>query len=70
MPEVAVCTENFIIPAPCAEILFDSEKMHYTPEYLCQHLSVFFPLQILPLIRNIAVLDLNQLESDQSDAVR
>jgi hypothetical protein len=69
MPEVAICIENIVIPALGAWYLFQGESVEYPPEYLIQHLSVCFPLLIQPLLRNIAVLDRNQQESDECDAV-
>jgi len=70
MPEVAICTENVVIPALGTGILFKGERLEYPPEYLVQHLSVCMPLLINPLLRNIAVLDRNRQESDHYDAVR
>jgi hypothetical protein len=56
-PEVAICTENLVIPARSAGILFKGEWVEYQPEYFVQHLSVCLPLLIQPFLRNIAVLD-------------
>jgi hypothetical protein len=42
MSEVAICTENFVIPALCTGILFESSTLKYQPEYFLQHLSVCF----------------------------
>jgi len=70
MPEVAICTENVVIPALGAGIVFKGERLEYPPEYLIHHLSVCMPLLIEPFLRNIAVLDRNGQESDQYDAVR
>jgi hypothetical protein len=38
MPEVAICTEYVVIPAPSDGILFNMERPDYPPEYLVQHL--------------------------------
>jgi len=70
MPEVATCTENVVIPAPGAGLLFEGEWLEYLPEYFVQHLTVCLPLLIHPLLTNLAVLDCNQLESDHDEAVR
>jgi len=70
MPEVAICTENIVIPALSDGILFKGERVEYPPEYLVQHLSVCLPLLIQSLLRNIAVLDRNRQESDHYDAER
>jgi hypothetical protein len=59
-PEVAICTENVVIPAFGAGMLFRGEWLQYPPEYFVQHLSVCLPLLIQPLVRNIAVLDRNR----------
>jgi len=69
-PEVAICTENIVIPALGAGILFNAERLEYQPEYLIQHLSVCLLLHIPPLLMYIAVLDFNQQESDHHDSVR
>jgi hypothetical protein len=69
MPEVAICTENFVIPSLGAGILFKGERLEYLLEYLLQHLSLCMPLLILPLLRNIAVLDQNRQESNLYNAV-
>jgi hypothetical protein len=50
--------------------LFKGERLEFPPEYFVQHLSVCLPLLILPLLKNIAVLDRNQQESDHYDGVR
>jgi len=70
MPEVAICTEKVVIPTLGAAILFKGEWLQYPPEYFIQHLPVCLPLPIQPLPRNIEVLDWNQKESDNYDAVR
>jgi len=70
MPEVAICTENVVIPNLGPGILFEGERQEYLPEYFIQHLSVCLPLLIQPHLRNIAVLDRNPQESDHDDAVR
>jgi len=69
MPQVAICTENIVIPTLSAGILLNGERLEYPPEYLVQHLSVCFPLLIQPLLRNIVVVDWNRQESDHYDAV-
>jgi hypothetical protein len=33
-PEVAICTENVVIPAISAGIVFKGERVEYWPEYL------------------------------------
>jgi len=70
MADIAICTENVVIPTLGAGILFKGERVEYPPEYLVQHLSVCLLLLIQPLLRNIAVLDRNPEESDHYDAVR
>jgi len=70
MPEVAICTENIVIPALGARILFKAGKLGFLLEYFVQHLSVCLPLLIQLLVRNIAVLVWNWQESDYYDAVR
>jgi hypothetical protein len=60
MPEVAICTENFVIPALGAGILISGEWVKYPLEYFVQHLLVRLPLLIPPFRRNIAVLDRNR----------
>jgi hypothetical protein len=70
MPEVAISTENVVISALGAGILFIGERLEYLLEYLVQHLSVCMPLLINLLLRNFAVLDRNRQESDYYDAVR
>jgi hypothetical protein len=64
MPEVAICTENVVIPASGIGTLIQVEGLEYPPEYLIQHLSVSLLLLIEPRVRNIAVLDRNWQESD------
>jgi hypothetical protein len=70
MPEVAICTENVVIPTPGAGILFKGEWLELLPEYFVQHLSVYLPLLIQLLLRNIAHHHLNRWESDHYDMVR
>jgi len=70
MPEVAICTENIVIPALGVGILFKGEMLEHPPEYFVQHLSVCLPLLIQPLLRNIAVHDRNRQESDHYAGVR
>jgi hypothetical protein len=69
MPEVAICTENVVIPALGIGILFTGERLEYPPEHIVQHLSLGLPLLIQPLRRNIGLLDRNRQESDHYDAV-
>jgi len=69
MPEVAICTENVVIPTLGAAMLFKGEWPKYLPEYIFQHLSVCLPLLIQSHLMNIAVLVGNRLESDYYDAV-
>jgi hypothetical protein len=59
MPEVAVYTENIVIPAFGAGILFIGDWVEHLPVYFIQHLSACVPLIIQLLMRNIAVLDQN-----------
>jgi hypothetical protein len=40
MPEVAISTENVVILALGAGIVFKGERLEYPPEYLIQHLLV------------------------------
>jgi hypothetical protein len=70
MPAVAVCTENDVIPALSAGIVFKCERLEYPPEYLVQPLSVCMLLLTQPLLQNIALLHWNRQESGQYDAVR
>ena len=70
MPEVAICTENVVIPAPGAGILLTCGRLEYPPEYHVQHLSVCVLLLIHQCLRDIAVLDQNRQESDPYDAAR
>jgi hypothetical protein len=60
MPEVAICTENVVIPALGAGIEFNSERLEYPPQYFVQHLTICMPLLIQLLLRYIAVLDWNR----------
>jgi len=60
MPEVAICTENILIPALGARGLCEGEWLEYTPEYFFQHLSVCMPLLIQHLLRKIAVVGWNR----------
>jgi hypothetical protein len=69
MLEVAICTENVVIPAFGGGRLFKCQRLEYQPEYFIQHLSVCFPLCIQPLLRNFAVVDCNRQESDPYNAV-
>jgi hypothetical protein len=62
MPEVAIGTENIVIPAFGVGILFKDERLEYPPEYFVQHLSVCLVLCIQPLLSNIAVVDWNWQE--------
>jgi len=70
MPEVAICTQNVVIPALRIGILYKSERLEYPPDYLVQHLSVCLPVLLQPLLRNIVVLDEYQQGSDHYDGVR
>ena len=70
MPEVAICTENIVIPTIGIGILFKGVRLEYPPEYFVQHLSVCLTLLIQPLLRNIAILDWNWQESDHYNGVR
>jgi hypothetical protein len=69
MPEVAICTENIVIPASGIRTLIKVAGLEYPPENLIQHLSVCLLLFIEPCVRNIAVLDRNWQESDHYDTV-
>ena len=69
MPEVAICTEKDVIPALGAGILFEDERLEYTPEYLAQHLAVCLPLLIQPLLSIIEIFVRNWQQSDLYDAV-
>jgi len=69
-PEVAICTENVVISALSAGILFHGERLEYPLEYFIQHLSVCLLLLIQPVLRINAFLDCNRQESDHHDAVR
>jgi hypothetical protein len=60
MPEVAICTENVVIRALVAGIVFRGERLEYPLDFLLQHLSVCIPLLIQPFLRKIAVLDRNR----------
>jgi len=70
MPEVAIGTENVVIPTLGAWILFKGERLEYPAEYFVQHFSVCLPLLIQLLLGNIVVLDWNWQERDHYDAVR
>jgi hypothetical protein len=70
MPEVAICTENVVIPALGVGILVKGERLEYPPQYFLQHLSVCLLLLIQQLLRNIAVLDRNQQVIDYYEGVR
>jgi hypothetical protein len=60
MPEVAICTENIVIPALSAGIVGNGEWLEYPLEYINQHLLVCLLVPIQPVLKNIAVLDLNR----------
>jgi len=70
MPEVAICTENFVIPILGAGMMFTGQWLESPPEYFVQHLTDSLPLLIQPLLRNIVDRDWNTSESDNSEAVR
>jgi hypothetical protein len=67
--EVAICTENVVIPTLGVRILFKGERLEYPPDYVLQHLSVPLPLLIHPVLRNITVWDWYQHESHHYDGV-
>jgi hypothetical protein len=69
MPEVAICTENVVIPTLGAGILCQGKRLEYPLKYFVQHHSVCSLVLIQPLPRNNAVLDWTWLESDPYDAV-
>ena len=50
-------------------ILFQGERLEYLPEYIVQLLSVWLLWLIQRLLRNIAFLDRNRLETNHYDAV-
>jgi len=68
-PEVAMCTENSVIPALRGGILFNGERLEHPAEYFIQHLSCCSLLLIQLLRRDGMVLDWSQQESDQYNAV-
>jgi hypothetical protein len=70
MPEVAICTENVVIPALGVGILFKGERLEFPPVYFIQHLSVCLLLLIQPLLRIIELLERNRQESDHYYGVR
>jgi hypothetical protein len=70
MSEVAIRTENVVIPALGVGIYFNGVRLKYPPEYFVQHLSVCLPQLIQPLLRNITVLDWNRQESAHSNGMR
>ena len=70
MRDVAICTENIVISALGAGILFNGERLEYQLEYLVQHILVCLPLLIQPLLRNTAVLHGNRQEINPCDDVR
>jgi hypothetical protein len=70
MPEVAICTENVVIPALGVGNVLKGERLEFPQEYFVQPLTVCLLLLIQPLLRNIVVLDWNGQESDYHDAVR
>jgi len=69
MPEVAICTQNIVIPALGVGILCNGERLEYPPEYCVQHLSVCLLLLNQLVLRKRAVLNRNWQESDNHDAV-
>ena len=68
MPEDAICTENVVIPRLSSGSSFKDEWLEYSLEYLVQHLSVWLPLLIEPLLRNIPVVDQNRQVCDHCNA--
>jgi hypothetical protein len=70
MPEVAICTENVVIPTLGIGILFQGERLVCPPEIFVQHVPVCLPLLMQPVLRNIAVLDRSGQERDHYDGVR
>jgi hypothetical protein len=56
MPEVAIWTENVVIPADSARIVLKGERLDYPPEYFVQHLSAGLMVQNRTLLSIIAVL--------------
>jgi hypothetical protein len=55
--EVAIETENLVIPALGTVIVFKTERLARLPKYFVQHLLDCLLLLIKPLVRNIAVPD-------------
>jgi hypothetical protein len=68
-PEVAICTENIVMPALGPGMLFKGDRLRYPLESFVQHFLVCLPLLIQPLLRNIAVYDRNRQKSGHYDAV-
>jgi hypothetical protein len=60
MPEVAISTENVVIPPLGSGIVFDSDSLEYLPEYFFQHLLVGLPLLNQALVTSVPVLDWNR----------
>ena len=70
MPKVTISTENVVMTALSAGMLFNCQRLEYLPEYFVQHLLVYLSLLILSLLRYIEVHDWNRQKSEHYDAVR
>jgi hypothetical protein len=69
-PEVAIWTENVVIPALSAGIVFEGERLVYPLVYLVQHLSVVVTMVIQPHLKSNMFLDGNRQESDDYNTAR
>jgi hypothetical protein len=69
MPEVTICTENVVIPALGAAILFKCERMENLIEFFVWHLPVCLLLLIEPHLRYIAGVACNRQESEYDAGV-
>jgi hypothetical protein len=70
MCEVAIFTENIVIPALGAGMMFKAGWLEYPPEYLIQYLSVCLPLLIQLYLINIAFRDPNWQDGGHYNAMR
>jgi hypothetical protein len=68
MRDVTTCTENHLLPALGAGILFTRVRLEYLPQCISQHISVYMWLLMQPHPRKIALLDRNQQEIAHYDA--
>jgi hypothetical protein len=69
-PEVAIGTENILIPTLGNRVVFNDDGLAYPPEYYVPHLLVCMPRLYKPLLSNIVVLEWNWHESDHYETAR